>query len=140
MKRRILESRVAGTRALVRAIGRLSRPPAALICASAVGYYGSRGGETLTETAAPGAGFLAEVCTAWEREAQAAQSLGVRVVRIRVGVALDPRGGALQRMLLPFRMGLGGRSAAAGSGCRGSILRTWLNCSGSRWKRPSRAR
>ncbi|MGD0501024.1 MAG: TIGR01777 family oxidoreductase [Bryobacteraceae bacterium] len=107
-KRRILESRVAGTRALVRSMASLSRPPTALICASAVGYYGSRGNETLTEAAAPGAGFLAEVSMAWEREAQAAQALGVRVVRMRVGVALDPRGGALQRMLLPFRMGLGG--------------------------------
>jgi uncharacterized protein (TIGR01777 family) len=108
VKRRILESRVTGTRALVRAMASLPRPPATLICASAVGYYGSRGDEALTEAAAPGEGFLAEVCVAWEREALAAQALGVRVVRMRVGVALDPRGGALGRILLPFRWGLGG--------------------------------
>ena len=107
-KRRILESRIAGTRALVRAMTSLPRPPAALICASAVGYYGSRGDETLTEAAASGHGFLAEVCLGWEREAQAAEALGVRVVRMRLGLALDPRGGVLRRMLLPFRMGLGG--------------------------------
>jgi uncharacterized protein (TIGR01777 family) len=108
VKRRILESRVTGTRALVRAMASLPRPPATLICASAVGYYGSRGDETLAEAAAPGEGFLAEVCIAWEREALAAQELGVRVVRMRTGVALDPRGGALGRMLFPFRWGLGG--------------------------------
>jgi len=108
-RRRILESRVNGTRNLVAALARLSRRPATLICASATGYYGPRGDEILDESAAPGTGFLAEVCAAWEREAQAAGSLGMRVVRMRIGLVLDPRGGALQRMLPPFRMGVGGR-------------------------------
>jgi len=109
VKRRIRESRVAGTRHLVQGIAQLSRKPAALICASATGYYGNRGDETLTESSAPGAGFLAGVCGEWEREAVAAEPLGVRVALIRTGMALDPRGGALQRLLPPFRMGVGGK-------------------------------
>ena len=108
-KRRISESREAGTRNLVRTLAKLPRKPGVLVCASAVGYYGSRGDETLTETSAPGTGFLTEVCLAWEREAQAAEALGIRVVRMRTGVALDPRGGALKKMLPPFRMGAGGK-------------------------------
>jgi uncharacterized protein (TIGR01777 family) len=108
-KRRILESRELGTRNLVCALARLPRRPAALVCASAIGYYGSRGDEALTESSAPGAGFLSAVCAAWEREAVAAEALGIRVVRVRIGVVLDPRGGALQRMLPPFRLGAGGR-------------------------------
>lgn len=108
-KERIRESRVIGTRNMVQAIERLPRRPEALICASATGYYGSRGDEVLNESSAPGGGFLPEVCEAWEKEAQAAEALGVRVVRVRTGVVLDPRGGALQRMLPPFRMGVGGK-------------------------------
>lgn len=108
-RRRIRESRVASTRYLVEGLAALDRPPSVLVSASAVGYYGSRGDELLDETSAPGADFLAEVCVAWEREAQAAEALGARVVRIRIGVVLDRRGGALQRMLIPFRLGLGGR-------------------------------
>ncbi|MGA9625772.1 MAG: NAD-dependent epimerase/dehydratase family protein, partial [Bryobacteraceae bacterium] len=77
-KRRIRESRVMGTRKLVEALGGLSRRPEALICASAIGYYGSRGDDILTESSAPGAGFLPEVCVAWEREAQAAEAFGIR--------------------------------------------------------------
>jgi hypothetical protein len=108
-KRRIRESREMGTRRLVCALARLPRRPSALVCASAIGYYGSRGDEVLTESSAPGAGFLPEVCTAWEREAVAAEALGIRVVRVRIGILLDPRGGALQRMLPAFRWGAGGR-------------------------------
>jgi uncharacterized protein (TIGR01777 family) len=108
-KRRIRESRVQGTRSLVEGMSKLSAPPGALICASAIGYYGSRGDEILTEASSPGSDFLSEVCTAWEREAVAAEGLGVRVVRLRTGVALARHGGALARMLPPFRMGLGGR-------------------------------
>jgi hypothetical protein len=108
-KRRIRESRVAGTRSLVEALATLPRRPEALICASAIGYYGSRGDEILTESSAPGSGFLPELCVAWEKEAQAAEALGMRVVRVRTGVVLDARGGALQRMLPPFRIGVGGR-------------------------------
>jgi uncharacterized protein len=109
VKRRIRESRVTGTRHLVEGIGQLARKPAALISASAVGFYGSRAEEELDESSAHGAGFLAEVCVEWERQAFAAEALGVRVAAIRTGVALDPRGGALQKMLPPFRFGVGGR-------------------------------
>ena len=108
-KRRIADSRVVGTRNLVAGIAKLARKPEVLVSASAVGYYGSRGDEVLDESAAPAGGFLGEVCIAWEKEAQAAEALGVRVVRVRTGVVLDARGGALKRMLPPFRMGAGGK-------------------------------
>jgi uncharacterized protein len=109
VKRKIRESRVTGTRNLVQALAGLQRKPEVLVCASAVGYYGSRGEEILRESSAPGNGYLAEVCVAWEKEAQAAEALGIRVAQVRTGLALDARGGALQRMLPPFRMGAGGR-------------------------------
>lgn len=109
VKRRIRESRVAGTASLVQGLARLSDRPKTLICASASGYYGSRGDEVLAESSSPGSGFLAEVCVAWENAAQAAEALGIRVVRVRIGVVLDARGGALAKMLPPFRMGVGGR-------------------------------
>jgi uncharacterized protein (TIGR01777 family) len=79
------------------------------VCASAVGYYGSRGDEILEESSPPGSGFLPDVCLAWEKAAQAASGLGVRVTSLRIGVVLDKRGGALGRLLAPFRAGLGGR-------------------------------
>ncbi len=107
-KRRIRDSRVEGTRRLVESLGRLSPPPAVLVCASAIGIYGSRGDEILTENSPPGSGFLAEVCVAWEREAQRAGALGVRVVSPRIGVVLGRGGGALERMLPIFRRGAGG--------------------------------
>lgn len=109
VKRRIRESRVAGTHHLVEALSALPRRPGVLVAASAVGYYGSRGDELLGESSPPGTGFLPEVCDAWEQEAQAAAALGMRVATIRIGVVLDPRGGALARLLLPFRLGAGGR-------------------------------
>lgn len=109
VKRRIRESRVVGTRNLVQALAHLRNPPQTLVCASAVGYYGSRGDEVLKEDSAPGTSYLAEVCLAWEKEALAAEAFGMRVVRVRTGVVLDAHGGALQRMLPPFRMGVGGR-------------------------------
>jgi hypothetical protein len=109
VKRRIRESRVVGTRNLVQSLARLRNPPQTLICASAVGYYGSRGDEVLREDSAPDHTFLAEVCRAWEEEAAAAEEFAIRVVRVRIGVVLDARGGALQRMLPPFRLGLGGK-------------------------------
>jgi uncharacterized protein (TIGR01777 family) len=108
-KARIRESRVTGTRHLVEALAALPRKPAALVCASAIGYYGDRGDEVLDESAAAGTGYLPEVCVAWEREAVAAEAVGLRVVRVRIGLVLDPRGGAFQRMLPPFRLGIGGR-------------------------------
>jgi uncharacterized protein (TIGR01777 family) len=105
----IRESRVAGTRLLAQGIGGLSRPPATLVCASAVGYYGDRGDERLTESSSAGRGFLAEVCQAWEAAAAPAAAAGVRVAHLRFGVILSATGGALARMLLPFRLGAGGR-------------------------------
>jgi len=109
VKRRIRESRVVGTRNLVQALSKLRNTPRTLVCASAVGYYGSRADEVLREDSAPDNSYLAEVCAAWEKEAVAAEAFGMRVVRVRTGVALDCRGGALQRMLTPFRMGAGGK-------------------------------
>jgi uncharacterized protein (TIGR01777 family) len=107
-KRRIRASRETGTRNLVAGLRAAEVLPSALVCSSAVGYYGPRGDERLDESAPPGTGFLAEVCVAWEREAGAAEDLGVRVARIRTGVVLDRSGGALAKMLPPFRAGLGG--------------------------------
>ena len=109
VKRRIRESRVGGTHRLVEMLSTLPRRPSVLVCASATGYYGSRADEFLDESSRPGTGFLAEVCVSWEQEAQAARALNMRVVVIRIGLALDPRGGALTRMLPPFRLGVGGR-------------------------------
>ena len=109
VKKDIRESRVAGTRNLVEALAKLSRKPQVLVSSSAIGYYGSRGDEVLEETSSPGNDFLAEVCVAWEKEARAAESLGIRVVRVRTGIVLDKRGGALEKMLPPFRMGVGGK-------------------------------
>jgi len=110
-KHRIRESRVTGTRNLVAAMAKLPRRPQALVSASAVGYYGSRNDDVLDESAAPASDFLGELCRDWEREAREAESLGVRVVMIRTGIVLDARGGALQRMLPAFRMGVGGKLA-----------------------------
>jgi uncharacterized protein len=108
VKRRLLESRELGTRNLVAGL-RASEPrPGVLVSASAVGYYGSRGDEPVTEAAPPGEDFLAGVCAAWEREATAAEALGLRVVRLRTGVVLDRRSGALAKMLPFFRLGVGG--------------------------------
>lgn len=108
VKRRIRSSRMDGTAALVRGLEAMPERPEVLVCASAVGYYGSRGDEVLTEDSAPGTGFLPAVCQDWERSAAVAAGLGMRVVQVRIGVVLDPAGGALKQMLPPFRLGLGG--------------------------------
>jgi uncharacterized protein (TIGR01777 family) len=94
---------------LVDAIGKVQHPPKALVCASAIGYYGDRGAEILQEDAAPGNGFLAEVCQEWEEEARRAAQHGLRVVSLRIGLVLGRDGGALQPMTPVFRAGLGGR-------------------------------
>jgi uncharacterized protein (TIGR01777 family) len=109
VKRKIRDSRVGSTNNLVQALAKLTTRPKTLICASAIGYYGSRGDETLTESSPPGSDYLAEVCQAWEKAAQDAESLGMRVVRVRTGLVLDMRGGALPRMLPPFKLGIGGK-------------------------------
>jgi uncharacterized protein (TIGR01777 family) len=108
-KRKIRESRVQGTTLLSDSLARLSRPPAAFISASAIGYYGNRGDELLTEQSAPGKDFLSEVCVAWEKATGAAEAKGVRTVHARFGIILDTDGGALEKMLTPFRMGVGGK-------------------------------
>jgi uncharacterized protein (TIGR01777 family) len=107
-KRRILSSRELGTRNLVAGIAAADPRPRVLVSASAVGYYGPHGSEPVDEGTGPGVDYLAGVCVAWEREAQAAAELGVRVVCVRTGVLLARDGGALAKMLLPCRLGLGG--------------------------------
>src|SRR5262249_39831073 len=108
-KARIRDSRVHGTRLLSEAIAKLNRRPEVMISASAVGYYGDRGNELLTENSAPGAGFLSDVCRAWEAAADAAVRAGIRVVHPRIGIVLAKDGGALPKMALPFKMGAGGK-------------------------------
>jgi len=112
-KARIRESRVRGTRLLCEALAGLVLAPRTLVCASAIGWYGDRGEETLTEASATGRGFLAEVCREWEAAAEPALGRGIRVAHLRFGVVLSRAGGPLQLMLPPFRLGFGG---ALGSG------------------------
>jgi uncharacterized protein (TIGR01777 family) len=107
-KRAIRESRVTGTENLIAGLRTAEPRPAVLVGASAVGYYGSHGSEPLDEEAPPGSDFLAEVCLAWERATQPAAALGMRVALIRTGVVLDADGGALEKMLPPFKLGIGG--------------------------------
>jgi hypothetical protein len=107
-KAAIHDSRVEGTRLLAGALAQSARPPRVLVCASAIGYYGDRGAASLEEDAAPGAGFLADVCREWEAAAEPARAAGIRVVHLRIGVVLSAAGGALATMLTPFRLGLGG--------------------------------
>ena len=108
-KREILESRVQPTHALATLLAGLSPRPTVLVCASAIGIYGSRGDELLTESSLPGRGYLPEVCLAWEKATQPARKAGIRVVHLRFGVVLSPQGGALAQMLPLFRAGLGGQ-------------------------------
>ena len=108
-KQRIRDSRVLGTRNLVNGLRKARFRPSVLVCASASGYYGDRGAGILDETAPQGSGFLAGVCRDWEREADAAAELGIRVVKLRIGIVLGKGGGALAKMTPPFRMGVGGR-------------------------------
>lgn len=108
-KRRIRDSRVKGARNLVAGMREASLAPKVLVSGSAVGFYGDRGDEILNESSPPGSGFLSEVCLEWEAEVARARELGVRVALVRTGVALSPSGGALEKMLTPFKLGLGGR-------------------------------
>lgn len=109
VKNAIRDSRILGTRNLVSAIGKLRHRPKTLVCASAVGIYGDRGDEVLTENAKPASGFLPDVCAEWEAEADKAQNYGVRVVKIRIGIVMGADGGALAAMAPLFRWGIGGR-------------------------------
>jgi uncharacterized protein (TIGR01777 family) len=108
-KARMRESRVKSTELLARTIARIARPPRVLVCASGVGYYGDRRDEILREESAPGRGFIAELARDWEAAAEAVATAHVRVVRLRTGLVLSRKGGALAQMLPPFRLGLGGR-------------------------------
>lgn len=120
-KARILNSRVKGTTLLSEALASISKPPQVLISASAVGYYGDRGTETLTENSGGGVGFLAEVCKQWEAATASALRKGIRVVHMRFGVVLGPRGGVLGKMLLPFKLGVGGKVGS------GSQYMSWIS-------------
>ena len=108
-KARIKESRTRGTGLLAETLAKLARPPKVLISGSAIGFYGDRGDEVVTENSRPGGGFLAELCVAWEAAAAPAREAGIRVSHPRTGIVLSGRGGALPRMLLPFRLGVGGK-------------------------------
>ncbi|MBF0288356.1 MAG: TIGR01777 family protein [SAR324 cluster bacterium] len=108
-KERIRSSRVQGTQFLCDTLSTLNDPPSVLISASAMGYYGNRGSEILTEESAAGSGFLPNVACEWENAADTASSNGIRVVKLRFGIILSPQGGAFAKMLVPFRMGIGGR-------------------------------
>lgn len=108
-KAKIRDSRVAGTRYLAEALAQTKNKPQVFVCSSAIGYYGDRGDEVLNEHSAPGLGFLAEVCRDWEAATQPAADAGIRTVQIRTGIVLSPKGGALAKMLTPFKMGAGGR-------------------------------
>ncbi len=108
-KRRIRDSRINGTRLLAHTLARLGKRPRVLVQASATGIYGDRGDEALDERSPAGTGFLAEVCQGWEGASEMAEQAGIRVVKLRFGVVFTRKGGALQRLLLPFRMGVGGR-------------------------------
>ncbi|MEM9195947.1 MAG: TIGR01777 family oxidoreductase [Myxococcota bacterium] len=107
-KSRIMDSRKLGTRTLARAVAELSPPPKVVVGASAVGYYGNTGDRVVDESGPRGAGFLADVCEEWEAAWEPAEVAGVRVVKARIGVVLASEGGALEKMLPPFRLGLGG--------------------------------
>lgn len=108
-KTRIEQSRLLPTQALASKLTMLNVPPKVFVCASAIGFYGDRGEEILTEKSASGKGFLPSVCRGWEQATESAAQRGIRVVNIRIGIVLSPLGGALKKMLLPFKLGLGGR-------------------------------
>jgi ligand-binding SRPBCC domain-containing protein len=115
-KARIRDSRVQGTRLLAGTLAKLRQPPRVLVSASAIGYYGDRGDEVLNEASPPGNGFLPDVGRAWEAVTETAAQAGIRVVHLRFGIILSAQGGALAKMLTPFRLGLGGRIGSGGSG------------------------
>ena len=108
-KNLLRSSRIDATRHLIEALSKLRKPPRAIVAASAIGYYGSRGDETLTETSAPGNDFLATTCREWEAETARGAQFGARVVSLRFGIILAAHGGALPRMALPFKLGAGGK-------------------------------
>jgi len=108
-KAKIRDSRVLGTTNLAEALAQAKRKPEVLVCSSAIGYYGDRGNEALNERSKPGSGFLSDVCREWEAATRPAAKAGIRTVQMRTGVVLSPEGGALAKMLMPFKMGVGGK-------------------------------
>ncbi|HKN40770.1 MAG TPA: TIGR01777 family oxidoreductase [Acidimicrobiia bacterium] len=120
-KARIKDSRIRGTTLLAETLAKLDRRPKVFLSASAVGIYGDRGDEVLTESSRAGGGFLAEVCVAWEAAAAPAKEAGIRVSHLRSGIVLSARGGALPKMLTPFKLGLGGRLGS------GSQWMSWIS-------------
>jgi uncharacterized protein len=108
-KRRIVESRVKGTRLIAETLAGLNEKPKVLVSASAIGFYGNRGDEVLREESASGEDFLSEVCREWEKATLAASQAGIRVVHVRIGVVLSAKGGALAKMFTPFKLGMGGK-------------------------------
>lgn len=108
-KQQIRDSRILSTRNLVSSLATAKVRPSVFVCASAIGFYGDRGDEVLTESSAPGNSFLSDVCAAWEAEADRATTLGIRTINLRIGVVLSNRGGALEQMLPLFKLGLAGR-------------------------------
>ena len=120
-KQKIRDSRVVGTRHLAEALARTKHKPEVFVCSSAIGYYGDRGDEVLSEECAPGSDFLADACREWEAATKPAADAGIRTVRLRTGVVLSPKGGALGKMLTPFKMGVGGRIGS------GSQWMSWID-------------
>lgn len=108
-KKKILDSRIQSTNFLIESLLKFEQKPHTFICASAVGFYGNRGNEILTEESQKGTGFLSDVCAGWEKCTDQAKEAGIRVVNLRFGVILGEKGGALQKMMLPFKLGLGGK-------------------------------
>jgi len=109
-KRKIRESRVNGTLTLAHAMAQAQERPKVFVCGSAIGYYGNRGEELVSEQSAPGTGFLADTCQEWEEATTPAVQADIRTAHLRTGIVLSPKGGALGAMLLPFKLGLGGRT------------------------------
>jgi len=126
-KREILESRIQSTRLLAQTVARLTPPPPVFVTGSAVGIYGDRADEELDESSAPGHDFLAQTATAWEDAAEPARAAGIRVVFIRTGIVLDAAGGALGKLLLPYKLALGGRIGSGSQWMSWIALDDWVN-------------
>ncbi|NUM34162.1 MAG: TIGR01777 family protein [Candidatus Brocadiae bacterium] len=107
-KKKILDSRVLSTRLLAKTFSEMTTPPKMWLCASACGFYGNQGDKKLTEESPKGKGFLSDVCQEWEKETQSVKAKGIRVASLRFGIILSPQGGVLEKMLIPFKLGLGG--------------------------------
>jgi uncharacterized protein (TIGR01777 family) len=126
-KREIVDSRIQATGLLARSISELRRPPRVFVSGSAIGVYGDRGDEELDESSSLGSDFLARTATAWEEATEPASAAGVRVVFIRTGIVLNPQGGALGKLLLPYKLGLGGRVASGSQWMSWIGLEDWVS-------------